>query len=243
MKKIHIFDTTLRDGEQSPGANLTPNEKLMIAKQLEKLNVDIIEAGFPIASKGSFEAVEAIAKEIRKPVICALARTQKEDIDAAWNAIKKAEKPRIHVFVATSQIHLDHKLKKTQEEILKMVKEMVGYAKSFCKDIEFSPEDASRTDMNYMCRVIEEAISAGATTINIPDTVGYAQPEEFGARFKYILKNVPSIKGVILARTATMTLGLRLQIPLQQCKTGHRKLKEQSTAWARGRETLRLKRS
>ena len=208
MKRIYIFDTTLRDGEQSPGANLTPSEKLIIAKQLEKLNVDIIEAGFPIASKGSFEAVEEIAKEIRNPVICALARTAKEDIDAAWNAIKHAEKPRIHVFVATSQIHLDHKLRKTQEEIIGMVQEMVRYAKSFCNDIEFSPEDASRTDMDYMCKVVEEAIAAGATTINVPDTVGYAQPEEFGKRFKYILEKVPNIKGIILSAHCHDDLGL-----------------------------------
>ena len=220
MKRIHIFDTTLRDGEQSPGANLTPNEKLMIAKQLEKLNVDIIEAGFPIASKGSFEAVESISMEVRNPVICALARTQKEDIDAAWNSIKNAEKPRIHVFVATSQIHLDHKLKKTQEEILTMVKEMVSYAKSFCSNIEFSPEDASRTDMDYMCRVIEQAISAGATTINIPDTVGYAQPEEFGARFKYILENVSNIKGIILSAHCHNDLGLATANSLAAIQNG-----------------------
>lgn len=208
MKQIYIFDTTLRDGEQSPGVNLTPSEKIMIAKQLEKLHVDIIEAGFPIASKGSFEAVEAIAKEVRKPVICALARTTKEDIDAAWNSIKNAEKPRIHVFVATSQIHLDHKLKKTQEEVISMVRQYVKYAKSFCSNIEFSPEDASRTDMDYMCKVIEEAVSAGATTINIPDTVGYAQPEEFGARFKYIQENVKNISGITLSAHCHNDLGL-----------------------------------
>src|SRR3989344_3774903 len=220
MKQIKIFDTTLRDGEQSPGANLTPSEKLMIAKQLEKLNVDIIEAGFPIASRGSFQAAEAIAKEIRKPVICALARTAKEDIDAAWNAIKHAEKPRIHVFVATSQIHLDHKLRKTKEEVIQMVQEMVKYAKSFCNDIEFSPEDASRTDMDYMCSVIEEAIKAGATTINVPDTVGYAQPEEFGARFKYILEHVPNIKGVILSAHCHDDLGLATANSLAAIQNG-----------------------
>lgn len=220
MKQIYIFDTTLRDGEQSPGANLTPNEKLIIAKQLEKLNVDIIEAGFPIASKGSFEAVEAIAKEVRNPVICALARTSKEDIDAAWNSIKKAEKPRIHVFVATSQIHLEHKLRKTQEEILEMVRNMVSYAKSFCSNIEFSPEDASRTDMEYMCKIIEEAVAAGATTINIPDTVGYAQPEEFGARFKYILENVPNIHGIVLSAHCHNDLGLATSNSLAAIKNG-----------------------
>lgn len=208
MKQIYIFDTTLRDGEQSPGANIAPNEKLMIAKQLEKLNVDIIEAGFPIASKGSFEAVESISKEVKAPVICALARTAKEDIDAAWNAVKKAEKPRIHVFVATSQIHLDYKLKKTREDIIEMAGTMVKYAKSYCDNIEFSPEDASRTEMGFMCNVIEEAVAAGATTTNIPDTVGYAQPDEFGARFRYILENVPNLQGIVLSAHCHNDLGL-----------------------------------
>ena len=220
MKQIKIFDTTLRDGEQSPGVNLAPNEKLMIAKQLEKLSIDIIEAGFPIASKGSFEAVQAIAGEVRKPVICALARTAKEDIDAAWNSIKEAQNPRIHVFVATSQIHLDHKLRKSQEEILEMVRTWVKYAKSFCSDIEFSPEDASRTDMGYMCKVIEEAVSAGATTINIPDTVGYAQPEEYGARFKYIIENVPNIKGIVLSAHCHNDLGLATANSLAAIENG-----------------------
>lgn len=220
MKQVYIFDTTLRDGEQSPGANLTPNQKLMIAKQLEKLNVDIIEAGFPIASKGSFEAVESIAKEVKKPVICALARTSKEDIDAAWNSIKKAEKPRIHVFVATSQIHLEHKLRKTKEEIMEMVRTWVKYAKSFCDNIEFSPEDASRTDLNYMCDVIQEAVGAGATTINIPDTVGYAQPEEFGARFKYVLENVPNIQGIVLSAHCHNDLGLATSNSLAAIRNG-----------------------
>src|SRR3989344_3041696 len=220
MKRINIFDTTLSDGEQSPGANLTPSEKLMVAKQLEKLKVDIIESGFPISSKGSFEAVQAIAKEVRKPIICALARTAKEDIDAAWNSIKEAEKPRIHVFVATSQIHLDHKLKKTKEEVIEMAKEMVKYAKSFCDDIEFSPEDASRTDMDYMCKVIEEAINSGATTINVPDTVGYAQPEEFGARFKYIIEHVPNIKGIILSAHCHNDLGLATANSLAAIQNG-----------------------
>ena len=220
MKRIYIFDTTLRDGEQSPGANLTPSEKLMIAKQLEKLNVDVIEAGFPIASRGSFEAVESIAKEVRKPVICALARTAKADIDAAWNAIKHADSPRIHLFVATSQIHLDHKLKKTKEEIIVMAQQMVNYAKSICYDIEFSPEDASRTDMDFMCNVIEEAVAAGATTVNIPDTVGYAQPEEFGKRFKYIMENVPNINGVVLSAHCHNDLGLATANSLAAIKNG-----------------------
>lgn len=220
MKRIYIFDTTLRDGEQSPGANISPKDKLAIAKQLEKLNVDIIEAGFPIASKGSFEAVESIAKEVKTPIICALARTAKEDIDTAWNAVKKAEKPRIHTFVATSKIHMDHKLKKSKEEILKMVEERVKYAKSFCSDIEFSPEDASRTDMDFMCMVIEQAVAAGATTINIPDTVGYAQPDEFGARFKHIIENVPNINGIVLSAHCHNDLGLAVANSLAAVMNG-----------------------
>lgn len=220
MKKIKIFDTTLRDGEQSPGVNLSTNEKLAIAKQLEKLNVDIIEAGFPISSKGSFEAVEIISKEIKKPVICALARTTKEDIDAAWNSIKNANNPRIHVFVATSKIHLEHKLKKSREEILKMVSEFVAYAKSYCDDIEFSPEDASRTDMEFMCKVIETAIDNGATTINVPDTVGYAQPQEFGERFDYILKNVPMAKDIVLSAHCHNDLGCATANSLSAIRNG-----------------------
>jgi len=220
MKRIYIFDTTLRDGEQSPGANISPPDKLMIAKQLEKLNVDIIEAGFPIASKGSFDSVQTIAKEVRTPVICALARTTKEDIDAAWSSIKGAERPRIHTFVATSQIHMDYKLKKSKEDILQMVGEMVKYAKSFCDNIEFSPEDASRSDMDFMCKVIERAISAGATTINVPDTVGYAQPDEYGERFKHITENVPNAKGIILSAHCHDDLGLATANSLAAIKNG-----------------------
>ena len=220
MRKIRIFDTTLRDGEQSPGANLAPREKLLIAKQLEKLNIDIIEAGFPISSKGSFEAVEAIAKEVKNPVICALARSSKEDIDAAWNSIRHAEKPRIHVFIATSKIHMDYKLKKTAEEVMKMAHDSVKYAKSFCEDVEFSPEDASRSDLNYMCKVIEAAVSAGATTINIPDTVGYAHPNEYGARIRQVIENVPNIKGIAISAHCHDDLGLATANSLAAIENG-----------------------
>src|SRR3989338_7583423 len=179
MKKIIIFDTTLRDGEQSPGASLTTQEKLIIAKQLAKLGVDVIEAGFPISSEGDFEAVKLIAKEVKGPIICGLARTKKEDIDRAWEAVKYSKKPRIHTFIATSEIHIREKLRKTKEGVIQIAVEAVKHAKSLCKDVEFSPEDSARTDVGYMCDVIKAVIEAGATTINIPDTVGYAEPEEF----------------------------------------------------------------
>jgi len=193
MKTIKIFDTTLRDGEQSPGASLNKEEKLEIARQLEKLNVDIIEAGFPASSEDDFESVGEIAKQIKKPVICGLARTLKEDIDRCWEAIKYSEKPRIHLFIATSQIHLDKKLVLSREKALEIIDNNVRYAKSLCEDIEFSPEDASRTDIDFMINAIRTAILAGATTINIPDTVGYAEPEEFSERIKKVFEKLGNL--------------------------------------------------
>jgi 2-isopropylmalate synthase len=219
-KKIIIFDTTLRDGEQSPGASLTTQEKVIIAKQLARLNVDVIEAGFPISSDGDFEAVKLIAKKVKGPVICGLARTTKEDIKRAWDAVQYAEKPRIHTFIATSQVHMEKKLRVTKEELLKMVKESVSYAKSLCDDIEFSPEDAARTDIDYMCDVVREAIKAGATTINIPDTVGYAQPEEFGNRIKAVFEKIPEAKDVIVSVHCHNDLGLAVANSLAAVKNG-----------------------
>jgi len=223
MTKIIIFDTTLRDGEQSPGASLTIKEKLIIAKQLAKLNVDVIEAGFPIASAGDFEAVKLIAKEVKGPIICALARTKKEDIKRAFEAVKFSKNPRIHTFVATSDIHIKEKLRKSKEDIIKIVKEMVSYAKSLCSDIEFSPEDAARTDLDYMCDVIKAAINAGARTINIPDTVGYAEPEEFGLRIKYAFKKLEGLikeKNVIISIHCHNDLGLAVANSLEAIKNG-----------------------
>ena len=207
-KKILIFDTTLRDGEQSPGASLTIQEKLLIAKQLAKLGVDIIEAGFPISSEGDFEAVSLIAKEVKGPIICGLARAMPEDIDRAWEAVKHSSRPRIHTFVATSQIHIDKKLRKSKEEVITMASEAVKRAKSYCEDVEFSPEDAARTDIDYMCAVCKAAIEAGATTINIPDTVGYAEPEEFGNRIKSFIEKVPSAKDIVVSVHCHDDLGL-----------------------------------
>jgi len=223
MKKIIIFDTTLRDGEQSPGASLTHQEKIIIAKQLAKLGVDIIEAGFPISSEGDFEAVKAIAKQIQGPVICGLARTKKEDIDRAWNAVKYSKKPRIHTFIATSEIHIKKKLRKSKEEIIKMAVDAIKHAKSYCKDIEFSPEDAARTDLGYMCDVVKAAIEAGATTINIPDTVGYAEPQEFGYRIAYVFKKLGDIikkNNVIISIHCHNDLGLAVANSLEAVKNG-----------------------
>ena len=180
MEKIIIFDTTLRDGEQAPGASLNPKEKLEIAQALSDLGVDVIEAGFPISSKGDLASVKQIAKVIRGPVICGLARAIKQDIDAAHEAVKSAKRPRIHVFLATSKIHMQYKLKKAEEEILRLAVESVKYAKKFCPDVEFSPEDASRSEREFLFKVVESVIDEGATTVNIPDTVGYAQPVEYG---------------------------------------------------------------
>jgi 2-isopropylmalate synthase len=206
--KIKIFDTTLRDGEQSPGASLTMQEKLIIAKQLARLGVDIIEAGFPISSEGDFEAVKLIAKEVKGPIICGLARVMKADIDRAWEAVKHSKKPRIHTFIATSQIHIEKKLRKSKDEIIKMITEGVKHAKSYCDDVEFSPEDAARTDLDYMCDVVRAAIKAGATTINIPDTVGYAEPEEFGNRINYLFEKVPEAKNITVSVHCHNDLGL-----------------------------------
>src|SRR5881392_2561208 len=177
--RITIFDTTLRDGEQSPGCSMNQQEKLRLAQQLDRLGVDVIEAGFPIASDGDFEAVRAIAASVRRPVIAALARACASDVDRACEALQGAARPRIHVFLATSDIHLKYKLRITREQCLEQARESVRLAKSLCPDVEFSPEDATRTDRDFLCEVVQAVIDAGATTVNIPDTVGYTMPTEF----------------------------------------------------------------
>ena len=199
MDKVIIFDTTLRDGEQAAGGTLNIQEKLEIARQLENLGVDVIEAGFPAASPGDFEAVSAIANEIRKPIICALSHANAAAVDNAADAIKKAAHPRIHIFLSSSEIHLVHQLKKSRQEITEMACNMVTRAKKLVDDIEFSPMDASRTDPAYLYQIIEEVIKCGATTVNIRDTVGYAIPEEFGELIAGIFKNVPSIDKAIIS--------------------------------------------
>ncbi len=222
--KIIIFDTTLRDGEQSPGASLTTKGKLEIARQLANLKVDVIEAGFPVSSKGDFEAVKAIAKEIKGPVICGLARCVKKDIDTVYRAVKAAHKPRIHVFLATSKIHMKYKLKKAEDEILRLAVWGVKYAKSLVDDVEFSPEDASRTDKEFLYRVVEAAIEAGAKTVNIPDTVGYAMPSEFGSLIKGIRENVPNIDKCVLSVHCHNDLGLGVANSIAALQNGARQV-------------------
>ncbi|MBW1985215.1 MAG: 2-isopropylmalate synthase, partial [Deltaproteobacteria bacterium] len=192
-ERVIIFDTTLRDGEQSPGASMNTAEKLRLAVQLERLGVDVMEAGFPAASEGDFEAVSKIAEKLEKVEITGLARTSKEDIDLAWGAIKNAKKPRIHTFIATSDIHMDHKLKMSRDEVLKSAVEAVKYSKSFTDNVEFSAEDGSRSDRDFLCKIFEAAIEAGATTVNLPDTVGYAIPEEFSDLVRYVMEHTPNI--------------------------------------------------
>ena len=208
MNRIIIFDTTLRDGEQAAGSSLDFQEKLEIARQLEKLGVDVIEAGFPISSAGEFKAVQLISKEIRRPVICALCHANVEAIDRAWEAIKEAAHPRIHVFLSASDIHLIYQLNKSREEVLEKTEKMVAHAKSYTDDIEFSPMDASRADPIYLYRIIEVAIDAGATTVNIPDTVGYSTPTEFGELIQGIIVNVPNINQTIISVHCHNDLGL-----------------------------------
>jgi 2-isopropylmalate synthase len=220
MGKIIIFDTTLRDGEQSPGASLNINEKIEIAKQLAVLGVDVIEAGFPIASPGDFKAVSKIARETKGPVICGLARSLKKDIDAAYNAVKRAYRPRIHVFLATSKIHMKYKLKKAEDEILKIAVWAVRYARSKVDDVEFSPEDASRTEKEFLYKVVESVIASGAGTVNIPDTVGYATPFEFGNLIKGLRENVPNIAKSVISVHCHNDLGLAVSNSLSAVLNG-----------------------
>ncbi|HEY9622582.1 MAG TPA: 2-isopropylmalate synthase [Crinalium sp.] len=225
--RIIIFDTTLRDGEQSPGATLNVDEKLTIARQLARLGVDVIEAGFPFASPGDFEAVNKIAQQVGTedgPTICGLARATQQDIKAAADALKPAAHGRIHTFIATSDIHLEYKLKKSRAEVLEIAPEMVAYAKSLVDDVEFSPEDAGRSDPEFLYQVLERAIAAGATTINIPDTVGYVTPSEFGALIRGIKENVPNIDQAIISVHGHNDLGLAVANFLEAVKNGARQL-------------------
>jgi 2-isopropylmalate synthase len=224
MDRVIIFDTTLRDGEQAAGGRMNIQEKLEIAKQLEKLGVDVIEAGFPISSPSDFEAVSTIAKEVRTPVICALARALPQDIDRAWEAIKEAEHPRIHVFLSASDIHRVYQLKKSREEILQASRDMVVRAKKYVDDVEFSPMDASRTEPEYIYQIVEAVINAGATTVNIPDTVGYAIPAEFGSLIEGIFKNVPNIDRAIISIHCHNDLGLAVANSLEAIKGGARQV-------------------
>lgn len=222
MDRVIIFDTTLRDGEQAAGGTLNIQEKLEIARQLEKLGVDVIEAGFPASSPGDFEAVSLIAREIHKPVICALARAHPDDINKAWEAVRNAKRPRIHVFLSASDIHLSYQLKKSREEILQTSRDMVARAKKYTDDIEFSPMDASRTEPAYIYQILEAVIGAGASTVNIPDTVGYAIPDEFGNLIKGIFQNVPNISLAVVSVHCHNDLGLAVANSLESIKQGAR---------------------
>ncbi|MEX0271513.1 2-isopropylmalate synthase [Leptolyngbyaceae cyanobacterium UHCC 1019] len=225
--RIIIFDTTLRDGEQSPGATLNVDEKLAIARQLARLGVDVIEAGFPYSSPGDFEAVQKISHTVGTadgPIICGLARANRPDIKAAAEAVKPAAHHRIHTFIATSDIHLEYKLRKTRAEVKAIAADMVAYAKSFVNDVEFSPEDAIRSDPDFLYEVLEQAIAAGATTINIPDTVGYTTPTEFGALIRGIKENVPNIDQAIISVHGHNDLGLAVANFLEAVKNGARQL-------------------
>ncbi len=224
MDRVIIFDTTLRDGEQAAGGTLNVQEKLEIARRLEKLGVDVIEAGFPISSLGDFEAVKLIAKEVRTPIICALARAHPDDIDRAWEAVKEAKHPRIHVFLSASDIHLVYQLKKNRDEILQMSRNMVAKAKQYTDDVEFSPMDASRTEPEYLYQILKAVIDAGATTVNIPDTVGYAIPDEFGKLLEGIFQNVPNITRAIVSVHCHNDLGLAVANSLESVKRGARQV-------------------
>ena len=231
---VRIFDTTLRDGEQSPGATLTSAEKVEIARGLTRLGVDVIEAGFPAASPDDLEGVRRIALEVgnpldgdgeqqlQAPVICGLARASKKDIDAAWEAVKHAANPRIHTFLATSPIHMQYKLRMDAEQVVDQVREMVAYAKSYCDDVEFSPEDAGRSDPEFLYLVLAEAIKAGATTLNIPDTVGYTTPQEFGSLIRGIIANTPGIDQAVVSIHCHNDLGLATANTLAGIQEGAR---------------------
>src|SRR5436190_10220127 len=206
--RVRVFDTTLRDGEQSPGISLNKAEKLEIAHQLARLGVDVIEAGFPITSPGDFESVQAIAREVEGPIICGLARTSSQDIDAAWNAVKDAERPRIHTFIATSDIHIERKLQTTRDDVKGQARAAVAHAKHYTDDVEFSPEDGSRSDIEFMAEVIQLALDEGATTINVPDTVGYTMPYEYAAMFEELYRLVPDLRNVVVSVHCHDDLGL-----------------------------------
>lgn len=233
---VRIFDTTLRDGEQSPGATLTSSEKLEVARALSRMGVDVIEAGFPAASPDDLNAVRCIAEEVgnapardstdsdQPPIVCGLARATKGDIDKAWKAVQSAARPRIHTFLATSEIHMKHKLRMDPEQVVERVIDMVGYARSLCEDVEFSPEDASRSDRTFLHAVLEEAIKAGASTINIPDTVGYATPDEFARLIEGIMAKVPGIEDVIVSVHCHDDLGLATANTLAGIRAGARQV-------------------
>jgi 2-isopropylmalate synthase len=222
--RIKVFDTTLRDGEQSPGCSMNHQEKLRLAHQLDRLGVDVIEAGFPIASDGDFEAVKAIAAVIRRPIIAGLCRACRPDIERAWEALQDAARPRIHVFLATSDIHLKYKLRITRDECVAQAREAVAFAKSLCPDVEFSPEDATRTDPEFLCQVLDAVVEAGATTLNIPDTVGFTVPSEFGDLIATIRRRVKGIEDVTISAHCHNDLGMAVANTMAAIAAGARQV-------------------
>src|SRR6202166_124198 len=222
--RITIFDTTLRDGEQSPGCSMNQQEKRRLAHQLDRLGVDVIEAGFPIASDGDFESVKAIASVVRRPVIAGLARACRPDIERAWDALKGADRPRIHVFLATSDIHLKYKLRITRDQCVEQAREAIRFAKSLCDDVEFSPEDATRSDPEFLCRVLDAVVEAGATTLNIPDTVGYTVPAEFGDLITTIRQRVKGVEDVTISAHCNIDLGMAFASALAAVSAGARQV-------------------
>src|SRR3954464_5521217 len=224
MDHVQIFDTTLRDGEQSPGISLNATEKLEIAHQLARLNVDIIEAGFPIASPGDFEAVQAIAREVQGPIIAGLARANPADVDRAWEAVRDSERPRIHTFISTSDIHIVHQLQATRDDVKGLARASVAQAKELCEDVEFSPMDATRSDTQFTAEVIQMALDEGATTINIPDTVGYATPLEYAAFLTDLYTLVPDLRNAVLSTHCHDDLGLAVANSFAGVQAGARQV-------------------
>jgi len=222
--RVTVFDTTLRDGEQSPGCSMNHQEKLRLAHQIDRLGADVIEAGFPIASDGDFEAVKAIAGVVRRPIIAGLARACRPDIERAWEALREAARPRIHVFLATSDIHLQYKLRITREQCLAQARDAVSFAKSLCEDVEFSPEDATRTDPDFLCEVLEAVVEAGATTLNIPDTVGFTVPAEYGELIATIRRLVKGIEKVMISTHCHNDLGMAVANTMAAVAAGARQV-------------------
>jgi 2-isopropylmalate synthase len=220
IRRIRIFDTTLRDGEQAPGCSMNPREKIEVARQLERLGVDVMEAGFPASSPGDLESVRSIAGIIKDCTVAGLCRSLEKDINAGWQALSKAAHPRLHIFLATSPIHLEYKLKMTPEQVIERAAAAVRYAKKFCPDVEFSAEDASRSDPDFVCRVFGAVIEAGALTVNAPDTVGYAMPEEFGAFIRYLKERTPGIEKAVLSTHVHNDLGLGVANSLAAIRAG-----------------------
>lgn len=222
--RVLIFDTTLRDGEQSPGCSMNLAEKLRMARQLDRLGVDVLEGGFPIASRGDFEAVREVAREVRRPIIAGLARAKREDINCAWDALRYAARPRIHIFLATSDIHLQYKLKITREQALQQAREAVTHARSLCEDVEFSPEDATRSDVVFLCTVLQAVVNAGATTLNIPDTVGYTTPREFARLIETIRERIQAPRPIVISAHCHDDLGLAVANSLAALEVGARQV-------------------